>query len=461
MKRFGFIAFLSILACLRFFWICDISFLNDETKLIAQALEDNSLKTITTHGLLGSRGLDYGPFAIWFYRTVLAFTHDLLWVVRIKVLCTSLITLVSLVWLFQICKTLKVVYAPLALLSPYLWIYSRDLWDNSFVVPLSGLSIVSYLSFTQTLKVSRFFVAFISLTCAFLTHLVSLPVLAGCAIHLIFFHRHWMKRNFFTLLILSIPNLILLLPYIVHLFSKSVIFLDNPRDLGHLFMPFLAARFYSTLGLEYFYGKEWLTLENFDGVWKVVLGFTVLSYLFTWHGIFKSITSVIQKEGALFSISALMVLTFLFQILLCFGLKLIPIPNFHSSIWLVTFYFLCLSLSTVNWGWLRKGYVFCFLFTSILFPVRIHLNHGSRAHHYGATLGNLIDIAKLVEKYPSEIKIEMNVKQLKEFPQSLELLRIFFRNEKERIKNFGGRLSIQYAKSGNSNDGMLELKEIF
>ena len=40
--------------------------------------------------------------------------------------------------------------AVLVMLSPWMWYYSRQLWDNSFCIPLSAMTIAAYADYLAT-----------------------------------------------------------------------------------------------------------------------------------------------------------------------------------------------------------------------------------------------------------------------------------------------------------------------
>ncbi|MEK6624226.1 MAG: hypothetical protein AABY86_04620, partial [Bdellovibrionota bacterium] len=60
-----------------FMWIGDSSFINDEPLLLQMALKANDQGDFFTLGLMGTKGLQYGPVPIWFYRSLLVLTHDI------------------------------------------------------------------------------------------------------------------------------------------------------------------------------------------------------------------------------------------------------------------------------------------------------------------------------------------------------------------------------------------------
>ncbi|NIW66339.1 MAG: hypothetical protein GWN06_21120, partial [Gemmatimonadetes bacterium] len=79
------------------------------------------------------------PAPTWFYQLALAFTSDLRWVALAKTMLLSGLTGLAVFLLARRVAGLAPALGAFAFLSPYLWFYSRDLWDNSFAVPFSAM----------------------------------------------------------------------------------------------------------------------------------------------------------------------------------------------------------------------------------------------------------------------------------------------------------------------------------
>ncbi len=105
--------------------------------------------TAAPYGLIGTRGVHYGPLAIWLDQIFLAFTHNPIIMIAIRAAAFSAITAAALYWL---AKTLRVTpwLAVAVMLSPWLWLYSRQLWDNSLCIPLCAMLFAAYADFVLT-----------------------------------------------------------------------------------------------------------------------------------------------------------------------------------------------------------------------------------------------------------------------------------------------------------------------
>src|SRR5438552_2066736 len=83
-------------------------------------------------------GLAYGPFPIWLYTALVAITRDLPVLVLLRALLFVSSTALAIAWLARLCRSLRPMLGAAALLSPYLWIYSRQFWDNTLLIPLGS-----------------------------------------------------------------------------------------------------------------------------------------------------------------------------------------------------------------------------------------------------------------------------------------------------------------------------------
>src|SRR5687768_12246465 len=57
-------------------WIGDISWIQDEPRLIAKAYHANAARTLESRGLHGNFAVPYGPLPTHIYQALLLITHD-------------------------------------------------------------------------------------------------------------------------------------------------------------------------------------------------------------------------------------------------------------------------------------------------------------------------------------------------------------------------------------------------
>ncbi|HXX65795.1 MAG TPA: hypothetical protein VEK07_01355 [Polyangiaceae bacterium] len=133
-------AFAIGLTLLRLLDLRTAPFINDEPALQLMIDQHRAAHTVPTHGLEGTRGVVYGPTALWLYMPVRFLTDSVTAITGAHALahCAGLILvflaversagLVAALWTWLLLGA-----------SPYLFFYSRLPWDNTFLIPLGGL----------------------------------------------------------------------------------------------------------------------------------------------------------------------------------------------------------------------------------------------------------------------------------------------------------------------------------
>jgi hypothetical protein len=114
----------------------DLPLLNDQIRLIEVALNCNAAGRLADMGLGGSHNFSYGPLPTQFYQLLLLFTHDLPTIVQIRAIFCLVVTAASL-WVIANTLNLRCWFAGFVVCTPWVWFHQRDLWDNSFLIPLS------------------------------------------------------------------------------------------------------------------------------------------------------------------------------------------------------------------------------------------------------------------------------------------------------------------------------------
>ena len=101
--------------------------------------------------LKGTHGIRYGPLPIWIDQLFLAFTRNLVTMSAIRAVAVGGLTALGLLWLTQLLKVSPWL-AVVTMFSPWMWYYSRQLWDNSLSLPLGrpALHVIRPISAKQT-----------------------------------------------------------------------------------------------------------------------------------------------------------------------------------------------------------------------------------------------------------------------------------------------------------------------
>lgn len=149
MSKLGAIALLIAAIGITLLWPGDASWCADEPRLIAEAWHANHDVELARGGLWGNFGIRYGPLPTWIYQALLLTTHDPATLLLIRALLCTATTAAALLWLARELR-LPTWFAAAILVAPYVVQYHRLLWDASFAMPLSALTLAAFASFLRT-----------------------------------------------------------------------------------------------------------------------------------------------------------------------------------------------------------------------------------------------------------------------------------------------------------------------
>ncbi|MGD8370855.1 MAG: hypothetical protein PVG64_00225 [Syntrophobacterales bacterium] len=468
----GLIILLIAFGSLRLLWPGDVPFIDDEPRLLEMALQANETGESLPYGLKGTRNIRYGPFPVWIYRIMLMLTHDLVIIVILRVLLVTAITSISIVWLSMTCRYLWPLAGAAALLSPYLWFYSRSLWDNSFCIPLTALAFAAYLAFCRRKQWWTLAITFLCLTLLFLTHLMTLAVVVPILFHFLFFHRSWWKARWWIVLLFAGGGILLAWPYLVYLSNASPS--GSPPGLGIKSWSFslLGGRLFSMYGLDYFLGTSWANspqMPAFVNVMVQILGrFTGIAIIFTWLGVLGSavvvVTSLKNKDkrdirfhACLISLAAICCQAILNVLSATQGQ-----PHYYNGTWIHLFFFFWFAVSfAASRTWVKTLFgVYAVAMAAILIflPIKLHLSAGNRIIRYGPTLANQIKVAKKLNQYHPKSVVETEVENVEKAPHAINFLQELYANASPS-SGPQLRLLIRYARP-ERNNGMIELVEL-
>lgn len=140
---------ISVALALTLLWPGDVSWGSDEPRLIAEAWHANHDRELARGGLWGNFGIRYGPLPTWIYQALLLITHDPIALVVLRALLCFSATAAGLLWLARELR-LPAWFAGALLAAPYVVQYHRLLWDASFAMPLSALTLAAFAHFLRT-----------------------------------------------------------------------------------------------------------------------------------------------------------------------------------------------------------------------------------------------------------------------------------------------------------------------
>jgi hypothetical protein len=451
---------LLLLGSARLLFPGDVPFVNDEPMLVERALDANASGSAAVTGLLGTRGARYGPAPVWFYQTALAFTHDLPTVVLAR---TALVTLLTGAALLLLARSLgraarsSPILAPalgaFAFLSPYLWFYARDLWDNSFAIPLSGMLLASYVAYLKEGRVGWLALAGLFGALCFLTHLMTLPLVAAVAIHFLATRWRALHEPRFALVVATIVVgcVVLCLPYLRSVGGGSMAgfrLLPSPASvvfaLGGL-------RVFTLAGFDYFVGEWGAWGSRGSGVLAVLaVGVSLFSWVAGAVGVaawgrdaFREVPKVFGGGGVACgdggggrlegSVGLLLLLALALFVLLVNGLRLREHPHYYNGVWAVFFLFWWRGMTVLAVGVAARRVLAVQVAAMALFlsgvTGTVHAGRGLKALHYGPTLSNQMEVARALEREGLEIAQPSEVLHVRMFPHAIGVIRRLERGE--------------------------------
>lgn len=196
----------------------DIPWLGDEGALMALAINANDAGGPASHGLIGSVGIAYGALAVWIHQILLLFTADPMVIAAIK---TGVCMLVSWAALWRISRILHVPLGPGASLffcSPFVWLYSRMLWDNVLLLPLSLWYAAFLADYLREGKFRAAAGAIIFLALMFYLHPLSGVIALGFAVSVLCFRRVELRRDWKKFALIGACLLLALSPWLASMF---------------------------------------------------------------------------------------------------------------------------------------------------------------------------------------------------------------------------------------------------
>lgn len=185
----------------------------DEPKLIINALLANASGRPAPHGLLGTFDFFYGPIPTWLYQLILLVTHDVYAIVTIHAAAFYGLTIAAAFWLAGSAGFRRDTVLALAV-CPAIAFYSRQLWDNSFNIPLSIGLLALYASYLRRPAAWKLVTLGALMGVMISIHTSAVTLVAGLLAHAVWRHRSSSVRFVGQLSIGCIAALLPLSPYI-------------------------------------------------------------------------------------------------------------------------------------------------------------------------------------------------------------------------------------------------------
>jgi hypothetical protein len=416
------------IVCVTTIWPGDAPWINDEPKLFQWAIGFNQGRPaiaefpglhipftsaqIAQRGLRGTRGAVYGPFPVWIYQILLEITHDPIAIVVMRALLFSGATAAALYWLT---RTLGVTpwLAVVAMLSPWLFFYSRHLWDNSFCIPLSAVAVAAYGDFLATGRGRSICLAIFAALLLPLTHLMSLALLLALAYHMILYARQKLKPFRWSILaIFAIVQLIAWRYWIV-LHQTYEGGAESGRSIWQGFIyPLLGGHHLSATGLGDILGTDWFraTPAPFPMVIFAAQTVSHLAYLAVWVGMILAIpraVRVFRRESAsvVDHLAFIALVAWFCQTLLDGAQRVYEGPHYSNATWIVYAIFAFLAFDAMQRRFGEKLFArlalpvqaICLLIVGLGMVLKVHHDGGTRTWGYGTVMSQQISAVEQMQ----------------------------------------------------------------
>lgn len=258
-------------------------FINDEPRLLLEARKQLETGVWATHGLQGTQGVAYGPFATWFYAGVQALFGGAP-VTSIFALCL-IVTLAHVALAAGLARAFDgglrgfATIAAFLASSPYLFFWSRMCWDNPLVNAFVALAI-AVLVFLRGWRAAV--LLGLLLGAALSTHLMVVPF-AGLSIGVLALREGWRRGPLLAGAALLVA-LAINLPYLIAFQGAP----SSAHAGGLSNLPVQLAepvRVASLRGIDYFLDDAWSDLLASAGAARALVATsTVASFILAIAG---------------------------------------------------------------------------------------------------------------------------------------------------------------------------------
>lgn len=457
----------TILLIVQLWWPGDVPFINDEAKLLANALAANSQGRLASRGLMGTAGVFYGPIPTWFYQFCLTTTSNPVFIGCIKTIVSWALLLAAL---GRIARLLQ--YPPstvlLVMVSPYFYFYQRHLWDNTFLMPLSALLFLLYLEFAVRPRLWLVYGQWLVVVAMAHVHLMSgLLAIAYLAVFL-WFERSWLKAHWRSLCFGVLVGAIISAPY-ARVAIASVEFSDRLRVPAWRALQggFDGWRFFSFWGW-----GDYLVPEIYGETFglsplatDILILITACSLIYMVAGLVDAGRELVRRSRQWNratpedKISVLCIATIIVTVCGFAWMRRMPLPHYFAGVWLPYWFLMARGVKVL--GSSRRfapGYaIYWAAMIGLLVNVIcfIHQHGGNRRMTYGATLGNQMAVVRRISEYSPSSPVVVAVDNYRLFPDTLYTL-IDLLSDRSRAHNRPAkRIVIVYDETKGTTSGWI------
>jgi hypothetical protein len=413
----------------------DGSWVNDEPIMMEMALRYNRTAssiygfylpfTPSPFGLEGTHGARYGPLPVWTDQIFLAVSHNLTVILAMHAVLFCSLTALAVYWLTRTLR-LSGWFAVVTMLSPWLWLFGRSLWDSPWCIPLSALLFAAYAAFLA--KPTAPLLCLTVLCCILVpsVHVMGIAMAAPVAVHLAIFHRRRLWRWKWSAIAIVAGCGYLFWPYLYFFFMHT-----RPRVapalsaiFGWLF-PLLGGH-YLTLGVAgtipgdgwqnyapillrqfVFPAAQWIARVALIAVW---LGM-ILAIRRAWNALRRPADATPNQSLCLIALSVWICQTVLD------GIERVYFnPNYYAATWIVYIFFAWVG---VDWllrrsarigmmvRWSVVAYAASLLLGIAIIAITIARNGGTLGPYYGTSIANQIQAVEKIERFSDRSAIDV------------------------------------------------------
>lgn len=428
---------LGLLACAAWvlLWPGDIPWINDEPALLGIALDANRDHQLALLGLPGSVGVLYGPVPAWCYQVALLVTHDPVWIGLAK----TALSLALLGWVcWRLAERLDLPRAPLLLvfLSPYVYHYTRILWDNSITLVLSPLLLYACVETMRRQSWRALVAALVLSTLLIHCHLNNALIILPCGVVLLASERRWLLAHRGRLALALGLTALSVVPYALYV-VRHLHFQEQFRVPLYVTLTGVAwgAKYFSYAGFAW--SPSWpdsFVPEMYSSAFLLpasvtwwLVAYTAVAFIWFVIGLVFVVRDLwnAPRDGRPWSLrqkyGLLVLLTFALNALF-FGLsRQTHVAHYLVGTWMTYGYCVwrgaawllqrpqgrwrLVSYAAHGWFWSQ---VACMALLLLTVKVHLHLYGGNREPYYGATLGNQMEVVRASFAYSPASPVDLS-----------------------------------------------------
>jgi hypothetical protein len=382
--------------------------------------------TPSPYGLKGTHGIRYGPLAIWLDQIMLGMTSDPITMTAVRTILFALMTGFSLLWMSRILNVTPWL-AVVTMLSPWIYYYTRELWDNSVSMPFCALSFVAYGDFLARKRAWSLCLAFLATALMTLVHVTSAPFIAAMVLHLVIFEFRWVIKFFWPLATTIAILMLISMPWLHYFLAFHGAGVPEYASRWHGWVfPLFGAQHITAWNLGYFLEFSWRHIHPaaLRYGFTIARGISLIGFVACWIGLIMTmpwVRDAIRRPAGASPVAHICLVgwgTFVFQILFDGIEHVSGHPHYNNSTWIVYVMFAWLALDAIP-KWLGSQnivgrlvlpvYAASLLFSTLVVAYEIVHNGGSRGDRYSAVLSNQLEVAREIAQYSEASPIELRV----------------------------------------------------